>query len=111
MSLFALCLGFFMVIMDVMIVSVFLPNIPTNLSGKISGLQCVFDVDILSFSCLLLSGGTLGDKLGARAAFIGGLILFVASSIGCGLAPSILVLTIFRLLQGVAAAFIVPTSV
>ncbi len=111
MSLFALCLGIFMVIIDVMIVTVALPNIATNLSGTISGLQWVVDGYTLMFTCLLLSAGTIGDRLGAKTAFIVGLALFVLTSIGCGVAPSILILTIFRLLQGMAAAFIMPTSV
>lgn len=111
MSLFALCLGFFMIIIDVMIVNVALPNIATNLSSSLSGLQWVVDGYTLTFTCLLLSTGTLSDKLGAKAGFITGLLLFVVTSIGCGLAPSILILTIFRLLQGVAAALIVPTSI
>ncbi|MFN7095953.1 MAG: MFS transporter [Gammaproteobacteria bacterium] len=111
MSLFALCLGFFMVIIDVMIVTVALPNIATSLSSSISGLQWVVDGYTLMFTCLLLSAGTIGDRLGAKTAFICGLLLFVLTSLGCGLAPSILILTIFRFLQGLAAAFIVPTSV
>ncbi len=111
MSLFALCLGLFMVMVDVMIVSVALPNIAQGLSGTISGLQWVVDGYTLMATCLLLSAGTVGDRLGAKTAFIVGLFLFVLTSIGCGLAPSILILTLFRLLQGMAGAFIIPTSI
>ena len=111
MSLFALCLGLFMVMVDVMIVTVALPNIAHGLSGSISGLQWVVDGYTLTATCLLLSAGTVGDRLGAKPAFIAGLSLFVLTSIGCGLAPSIFMLTVFRLLQGIAAAFIIPTSI
>lgn len=110
MSLFALCLGFFMVIIDIMIVTVALPNIATNLSGNVTGLQWVVDGYTLTFTCFLLSAGTLGDRLGAKPAFIAGLLLFALTSIGCGLAPSMMILITFRILQGFAAALIVPTS-
>ena len=92
MSLFALCLGLFMVIVDVMIVTVALPNIASGLSGSISSLQWIVDGYTLMFTCLLLSAGNVGDRLGARTAFITGLVLFVLTSIGCGLAPSIFIL-------------------
>jgi DHA2 family methylenomycin A resistance protein-like MFS transporter len=111
MSLFALCLGFFMVIIDVMIVNVALPNMAVNLSSNMTGLQWVVDGYTLTFASLLLSAGNIGDRLGAKNAFIAGLSLFVLTSFGCGVAHSVLILTIFRLLQGIAAAFIVPTSV
>ncbi|NNM59086.1 MAG: MFS transporter [Legionellales bacterium] len=111
MSLFALCLGLFMVMVDVMIVSVALPNIAQDLSANISGLQWVVDGYTLTATAFLLSAGTVGDRLGAKTAFIVGLFLFVLTSIGCGLASSIFILTVFRLLQGMAAAFIIPTSI
>ncbi len=110
MPLIALCLGFFMVIIDVTIVNVALPSMAKSLSGNVSWLQWVVDSYTLTFACLLLSSGNLADRVGAKAAFVSGLILFVLTSIGCGMASSFLLLTIFRLFQGVAAALLVPTS-
>lgn len=109
-SLMALCLGFFMVIMDVNIVNVALPNIAHALRGSLAGLQWVVDGYNLMFACLLLSAGSLGDRVGAKAAFLWGFIIFVLTSAGCGLAPSLTWLVIFRFFQGASAALLVPTS-
>ncbi len=111
LSLFALCLGFFMVIIDVTIVNVAMPDMAKNLGGGITWLQWVVDGYTLTFACLLLSAGSLSDKLGAKSAYLVGLILFVLTSFACGVSTNFLLLTIFRLLQGVAAALLVPTSV
>jgi DHA2 family methylenomycin A resistance protein-like MFS transporter len=62
------------------------------------------------FAGLLLSAGSIGDKFGSRAAFQSGFALFVLTSAGCGLAPSLGFLVLMRLLQGLAAALVVPTS-
>lgn len=110
MPLIALCLGFAMVVIDVTVVNVALPNIGKNLGGGISALQWVVDGYALTFACLLLSAGNLGDRFGARHVFLGGLILFILTSLSCGLAPSFNILNISRLLQGVSAALLIPTS-
>jgi DHA2 family methylenomycin A resistance protein-like MFS transporter len=94
LPLFALCLGFFMVIID----------------GNVSWLQWVVDGYTLTFACLLLSAGYLGDQVGAKSTFLWGLALFLLTSMGCGFAPNFWSLTLFRLFQGAAAALIVPTS-
>lgn len=110
MSLLALCLGFFMVIIDATIVNVSLPVMQTSLGGSVSWLQWVVDGYTLTFACLLLSAGNLADRIGAKKGFQSGLLLFVLTSIGCALANAFWSLTAFRLLQGMAAAFLVPTS-
>jgi MFS transporter, DHA2 family, methylenomycin A resistance protein len=110
MPLIALCLGFFMVIIDVMIVNIALPNIAKDLHSGVSGLQWIVAGYALTFACLLLSAGSLGDKVGVKKVFLWGLILFVLTSLGCGLAWTLSVLIVFRLLQGMAAALLVPTS-
>ncbi|HVV69250.1 MAG TPA: MFS transporter [Gammaproteobacteria bacterium] len=110
MPLLALCLGFFMVIIDVTIVNVSLPIMQSSLGGNVSWLQWVVDGYTLTFACLLLSAGSLADRLGAKKAFQCGLLLFVLTSIGCALANAFWSLTAFRLLQGIAGAFLVPTS-
>lgn len=109
-SLVALSLGFFMVIIDVTIVNITLPSMAKGLSGGIAWLQWVVDGYTLTFACFLLSAGSLADRIGARAAFLSGLLIFIVTSMGCGLASNFGMLTFFRLLQGFGAAFIVPTS-
>ena len=110
LPLIALCLGFFMVIMDVTIVNVALPAISKNLQGNISWLQWVVDGYTLTFACLLLSSGSFADRVGAKSAYLSGLVIFTLTSLGCGLSPNFLILTLMRLLQGVGAALLVPTS-
>jgi MFS transporter, DHA2 family, methylenomycin A resistance protein len=109
--LIALCTGFFMVILDTTIVTVALPPIRHEFhSGGLSGVQWVVDGYTVAFAGLLLSAGSVGDRLGGRPAFQTGLALFVATSVGCGLAPDLGFLVAMRMLQGVAAALVVPTS-
>jgi MFS transporter, DHA2 family, methylenomycin A resistance protein len=108
--LLALSLGFFMVIIDVTVVNVALPQIAKSLGGDVSWLQWVVDGYTLTFACLLLSVGNIADQLGTKKVFLWGLTLFVLTSIGCGLANTFWSLTLFRLAQGGAAALLVPTS-
>lgn len=110
LPLIALCFGFFMVIIDATIINVALPVIARDLQGGIANLQWVVAGYALTFACLLLSAGSLGDQFGAKPTFIFGLALFVATSVGCSLANTFSTLIIFRFFQGVAAAMMVPTS-
>ncbi len=109
-SLAAALLGFFMVTLDAVIVNVALPDIRHDLAGGISGLQWVVDGYTLMFAALLLSAGSLADRAGARRAFGAGMAAFVAASMACGLAPSLGVLVAARLVQGCAAAAMMPSS-
>lgn len=99
-----------MVIMDVTIVNVALPSMAKALQGSTSWLQWVIDGYTLTFACLLLSSGNLGDRIGARSVYLAGLVLFVLTSLLCGLSSDFLQLTVFRLLQGIGAALLVPAS-
>jgi DHA2 family methylenomycin A resistance protein-like MFS transporter len=110
MVLFALCLGFFMIPMDATVVTTALPAIGHGLGASASGLQWVLDGYTLVFACLLLSGGSLGDRLGSRRIYLCGLGLFVLASTICGLAPTLGVLTAARVGQGIGAALVLPTS-
>ncbi|TAK71817.1 MAG: DHA2 family efflux MFS transporter permease subunit [Gammaproteobacteria bacterium] len=109
-SLFALCLGFFMVIMDVTIINVALPTLAIDLHTTVSWLQWIVDGYTLSFAGLLLTAGHLSDQFNTKTLFRLGVIIFALTSLVCGLVSSPLLLTTFRLLQGIAAAIIVPTS-
>jgi MFS transporter, DHA2 family, methylenomycin A resistance protein len=109
-SLAAALLGFFVVTLDAVIVNVALPAIRRELAGGMSGLQWVVDGYTLMFAALLLSAGSLSDRVGARRAFGAGMVLFVLASVGCGLAPSLPALVAARLVQGSAAAALMPAS-
>lgn len=109
-SLAAALLGFFMVTLDAVIVNVALPDIRRELAGGITGLQWVMDGYTLMFAGLLLSAGSLSDRIGARRAFGAGLVLFTLASAACGLAPSLPALVAARFVQGAAAAAMMPAS-
>ena len=110
MPLLAVSLGYFMVILDATAVNLALPALRQDLGGGITGLQWVIDGYTLAFAALLLSAGVAGDRFGARRVFLAGLALFTAASAGCALAPAIGVLVLIRLVQGAAAALLVPSS-
>jgi DHA2 family methylenomycin A resistance protein-like MFS transporter len=99
-----------MIMMDATVVNTALPAIGADLSASVSGLQWVVDGYTLVFACLLLSGGSLGDRLGARRIFLAGLVVFTIASAACGLAGTLAVLNVARIVQGVGAALVLPTS-
>jgi DHA2 family methylenomycin A resistance protein-like MFS transporter len=110
LPLIAICLGYFMVIVDATIVNVALPSIGRELNAGVSALQWVVDAYTVVFAGLLLSAGSLGDRIGARRLFDAGLALFTLSSAACAAAPSVAVLIGARVAQGVGAAALVPSS-
>jgi DHA2 family methylenomycin A resistance protein-like MFS transporter len=106
----ATAFSYVIVILDTSIVNVALDPIAHSLSTGISGLQWVVNSYTLVFASLLLTGGTLGDRWGARNVYLSGLALFTSASIACGLAPSLPVLIASRAMQGVGAAMLVPCA-
>lgn len=110
LPLVALCLGYFMVILDVTVVTVALPAIGTSLHAGVTGLQWVVDGYTVVCAGLLLFCGGLGDRLGGKAVFLSGLLVFTLASAGCALAPTVTVLVVARLVQGLGAALMVPAS-
>ncbi|MGW1757626.1 MFS transporter [Streptomyces mirabilis] len=109
-ALAAVLLGFFTIMVDAMIVNVALPSIGRGFDSGMTGLQWVVDGYTLTFAAFLLSAGAISDRVGARQAFAGGLGLFVVASAVCGMAPNLGVLVAARLVQGVGAAMVVPSS-
>jgi MFS transporter, DHA2 family, methylenomycin A resistance protein len=109
-ALAAAVLGFVVVTLDSLVVNVALPDIHKDLGGGITGLQWVIDGYTLMFAALLLSAGSLGDRIGAHRAFALGMTVFVLASAACGLAPDLAVLVASRLLQGAGAALMIPSS-
>jgi DHA2 family methylenomycin A resistance protein-like MFS transporter len=103
-------LGFFVITLDALVVNVALPAIGRDLGGGMTGLLWVVDGYTLTFAALLLFAGALADRIGARQAFGIGLIVFVAASAACGLAPTLGVLVAARLAQGAGAAVMLPAS-
>ncbi|MDX6580982.1 MAG: transporter, family, methylenomycin resistance protein [Solirubrobacterales bacterium] len=108
--LFAASLGFFVVIVDVTIVNVALPSIGDDLGASLSDLQWVVDAYVVTFAALLLSSGALGDRIGVARTYSAGMIAFTLASLACGAAPSLGVLLGARVVQGAAAALLLPSS-
>jgi DHA2 family methylenomycin A resistance protein-like MFS transporter len=99
-----------MVVVDTTIVNVALPAISRDLHAGLGALQWVVDGYVLVLASFLLSGGALVDRIGSSRMFVGGVGLFVASSILCAVAPVIDVLLVARFMQGAAAALLIPAS-
>src|SRR5579863_1854449 len=103
-------LGFGLIQLDVTIVNVALPRIGATLGAPVDALQWVVDAYALVFAVLLLTGGLLGDRFGARRLFRIGLGVFALASLGCGTAPNAGLLIAMRALQGIGAAAMLPSS-
>jgi MFS transporter, DHA2 family, methylenomycin A resistance protein len=108
--LLAACLGFFVIVLDTTVVNVALPSIGHQLHAGLAGLEWIVDGYVVVFAALLLSSGTLADRFGASRTLAGGLIGFTLASAACGLAPSLPFLLAARVVQGAAAAVVLPAS-
>jgi EmrB/QacA subfamily drug resistance transporter len=108
--LLVVCLAQFMVILDVSIVNVALPEIRTGLGFSTTGLQWVVNAYTLTFAGFLLLGGRCADLLGRRRVFIAGTALFALSSLACTLAGSRGLLIGARALQGFGGAVLSPAT-
>jgi DHA2 family methylenomycin A resistance protein-like MFS transporter len=109
-SLAVAMLGFFVVALDAQIVNVALPGIRNDLGGGLSGLQWIVTGYTLMFSALQLFSGTFSDRVGARRAYGLGMILFTVASAASAFSPSLPALIAGRILQGIGAAMITPSS-
>ena len=109
-ALWALCLGFFMILVDTTIVAVAQPAILTGLNTDINNVIWVTSAYLLAYAVPLLVTGRLGDKFGPRNLYIAGLVLFTLASVWCGLSGSIEMLIAARAVQGLGAAMITPQT-
>jgi EmrB/QacA subfamily drug resistance transporter len=109
-TLAAVSFGLFMIMLDNTIVNVALPTIQKSLHLKVSELEWVVTGYALTFGALMLTGGKLADLMGRRLMFVVGLVIFTLSSLGCGLAGSATVLIAARVVQGVGAALMNPST-
>ncbi|MFI0452808.1 DHA2 family efflux MFS transporter permease subunit [Actinomadura sp. 6N118] len=107
----AVCMGAFMLLVDVNIVTVALPDMSAGLKTSFSSLQWVMDIYALVLAALLLGAGALADLVGHRRVYVLGLAVFALSSLACGLAPNVTVLIAARAAQGAGAAMMFATTV
>jgi DHA2 family methylenomycin A resistance protein-like MFS transporter len=110
LTLAAMSLGYGVVQLDVTIVNVAIESIGRSFGGGIAALQWVVTSYTLAFAALILTAGSLGDRVGAKRVFAGGFAIFTAASLVCALAPSLGFLIAGRFIQGIGAAILVPNS-
>ena len=110
MALALLCVAQFVVVLDVTIVAVTLPTIGADLGMGAGRLEWIIAAYGLAFGGFLMLGGRAGDLYGRRRLFAGGLALFSAASLACGLATSGTLLIAARAVQGLGAAALAPAA-
>jgi EmrB/QacA subfamily drug resistance transporter len=109
-TLTAVCAGVFMLLLDITIVNVALPDIERGFHAALSDLQWVIDAYALTLAAFLLTAGSLADLYGRRKLFAAGIVIFTAGSLACALATGSLFLEIARGFQGVGGAIMFATS-
>jgi EmrB/QacA subfamily drug resistance transporter len=109
-TLLAVCTGVFMLLLDITIVNVALPDIQHAFNASLSDLQWVIDAYALTLAALLLIAGSIADLAGRRLVFATGIVVFTVGSALCGAATGATVLALSRALQGVGGAIMFATS-
>ena len=109
-TLLATCVAMFMLLLDITIVNVALPDIQRDLGSSFSDLQWVVDAYALTLASFLLTAGSLGDRIGRRLVFSIGFGVFTVASFLCGIATDPTMLNIFRGIQGVGASGMLATT-
>lgn len=109
-ALVALCLGFFMILLDGTIVSVATPTLVRSLHTDVNTVVWVTSAYLLAFAVPLLITGRLGDRFGPKRVYLIGMVIFVAASLACGLSGSVHVLIAARVVQGLGGALMSPQT-
>jgi EmrB/QacA subfamily drug resistance transporter len=109
-TLIAVSIAIFMLLLDITVVNVALPDIQRSLHSSFQDLQWVVDAYSLTLAAFLLTAGAMADLLGRKRVFVAGLVVFTASSVVCGLSSSSLMLNLARGVQGTGGAMMFATS-
>jgi MFS transporter, DHA2 family, methylenomycin A resistance protein len=109
-TLFAVCFGFFLVLLDTTALNIATPALGHEFGNRISDLQWVVNSYTLVFASLLLAAGAIGDRAGVKRSYQVGLILFTGASLLSALSTSLPLLILARVAQGLGAAIMVPAS-
>lgn len=109
-ALLGTVLGSSMTMLDGTVVQIALPRIADDLDATFAGLQWVVNGYTLALASLILLGGALGDRLGRRRVFTVGVAWFTVASLLCAIAPTVELLVVARVLQGIGGALLVPGS-
>jgi EmrB/QacA subfamily drug resistance transporter len=109
-TLIAVCVATFMLLLDITVVNVALPDIQSDLNASLSSLQWVVDAYSLTLAAFLLTAGSLADRIGRRNVFVAGFAIFTLASFLCGISGDATLLNLARGLQGVGGAAMFATS-
>ncbi|RVW06388.1 DHA2 family efflux MFS transporter permease subunit [Rhodococcus spongiicola] len=109
-ALWALCLGFFMIIVDSTIVAVANPVITADLNTDVNAVIWVTSSYLLAYAVPLLVTGRLGDRFGPKNLYLIGLVVFTLASLWCGLSGDVAMLIVARVFQGLGAAMMTPQT-
>lgn len=108
--IFVAVLASLLEIIDTSIVNVALPTMMGNLGATLEDISMVITGYAIANAIVLPASAWLSERLGRRRYFLGCIILFTLTSLACGLAPNLMFLTIFRIIQGLAGGALLPTS-
>jgi EmrB/QacA subfamily drug resistance transporter len=108
--LIVVSLGFFMTLLDLTIVNIAIPSMITSLHASLDDALWVINAYALVLAVLVITSGRLGDLIGPRIMFMGGIAVFTLASAACGAAPSPGWLIGFRAVQGLGAAMLMPQT-
>ncbi len=109
-ALWALCLGFFMILVDSTIVAVANPVIAAELDADVNAVVWVTSAYLLAYAVPLLVTGRLGDRFGPKNLYLTGLVVFTLASLWCGLSGGVEMLIVARVFQGLGAAMMTPQT-
>jgi EmrB/QacA subfamily drug resistance transporter len=109
-TLAVICLATAMLMLDIAVVNTALPGIARDLDSGLTGIQWVVDAYTLALASVVLTAGSVADRIGRRLVFVAGIALFTAASLACALATHITVLDAARALQGIGAAMMFASS-
>jgi EmrB/QacA subfamily drug resistance transporter len=109
-TLAVVCLATAMLMLDIAVVNTALPKIAADLHSGLTGIQWVVDAYTLALATVVLTAGSIADRIGRRLVFAGGMGVFTATSLACALASNIVVLDAARAVQGIGAAMMFASS-
>jgi EmrB/QacA subfamily drug resistance transporter len=109
-TLAVVCLATAMLMLDIAVVNTALPEIAADLNSGLAGIEWVVDAYTLALAAVVLTAGSIADRIGRRLIFAAGMALFTATSLACALATNIAVLDAARALQGIGAAMMFASS-